>query len=213
MKLTRVTFTELHEVEGAFGNEWVAPAGGGFPKHLIYSYDINAKTVVFPLGWILQENGGTNEDNWKRTHYDFKFYDFCHTVLKYEYVKKVDFVEIAEYDPKEFQPDKGLAVMTLMIPRRNKSRTDKIIQEFRIAKTIVAERGRESSMVLYGKIRKKRTFPRYLYEFIVKKSEWSCFAKRIHGESLIPKTQRFGMLVDEAPVFPRQWVGFKITVR
>ena len=53
-RLTRVTFSELHEVVGAFGREWIAPAGGGFPKHLVYSYDIKTKTVVFPIGWVIR---------------------------------------------------------------------------------------------------------------------------------------------------------------
>ena len=102
-KLTRVKFSELHEVVGAFGREWIAPAGGGFPKHLVYSYDIKTKTVVFPIGWVITESGGTNEDGWKRTKMEFYFRDSCHTILRHDLVKKIDIVEV-EYDSKEFEP-------------------------------------------------------------------------------------------------------------
>ena len=207
VKLTKVTFTKLFEVEGAFGQEWVSPGGGGFPKHLIYSYDLKSKTIIFPTDWIITESGGTNEDNWKRTQYEFIFRDSCHTVLRHEYIKKVDFVEV-EYSPKDFQPNLKLVVMTLRIPRRNKARADKLIDEYQTAKTIVAQRSMKSSMVIDGRGLKKRTFPQYLYEIVMHKSEWQDFSKQVYEQDLVPKTQRFAILVT-GPVFPRQLANFK----
>ncbi len=207
MKLTRVTFTELHEVEGAFGQEWIAPAGGGFPKHLVHSYNINTKIVVFPIGWVITETGGSNEDDWKRTRYEFKLRDFCHTVLRHEYIKKVDSIEV-DYNPRDFQPNYKLVVMTLRIPRKNKARTDKLIDGYQTAKTIVAQRSMKSSMVIDGRDRKKKTFPQYLYELVMHKSGWQDFSKQVYEQDLVPKTQRFAILVT-GPVFPRQLANFK----
>ena len=205
--LARVKFTELHEVTGAFGQEWISPGGGGFPKHLIHSYNLKAKTVVFPIGWAITESGGTNEDNWKRTQYEFIFKDFCHTVLRHEYIKKVDLIEV-DYNPNDFQPNKDLVVMTLRVPRRNRVRTDKLVNKHRTTQTIVVERSMESSMVVDGVGRKKRTFLQYLYELVMQKSEWQDFARQLYKQNLVPKTQRFAILIT-GPVFPRQLANFK----
>lgn len=210
MKLTRVKFTELHEVAGAFGQEWISPGGGGFPKHLIYSYDHKSKTIVFPIGWAITESGDiTNEDGWKRTQYEFIFKDFCHTVLRHEYIKKIDFVEV-DYNPNDFQPDKNLVIMTLRVPRKNKVRTDRLVNEHRTTQVIVAERSMESSMVIDGVGRKKRTIPQYLYEFVMQKTEWQDFAKQLYKQNLVLKTQPFAILVT-GPVFPRQLANFNLS--
>lgn len=205
--LTRVKFTELHEVAEAFGQEWVSPGGGGFPKHLIYSYDHKSKTVVFPIGWVITESGGTNEDGWKRTQYEFIFKDFCRTILRHGCIKKVDLVEV-DYSPNDFQPNQNLVVMTLRVPRKNKVRTDRLVNEHRTAQTIVAERSMKSSMVIDRAGRKKRTIPQYLYELVMQKSEWQGFAKQLYEQNLVPKTQRFAIFTT-GPVFPRQLANFK----
>lgn len=207
MKLTRVTFAELYEVEGAFGQEWVSPGGGGFPKHLIHSYDRKSKTIVFPIGWEITESGGTNEDNWKRAQYEFIFKDFCHTILRHEYIKKVDLVEV-DYNPDDFQPDSNLVVMTLRVPRKNKVRTDKLVKEHRTAQTIVAERSMKSGLVMDRGGRNKRTIPQYLYELVMQKAEWQDFAKQLNKQNLVLKTQPFAILVT-GPVFPRQLANYK----
>lgn len=208
MKLTRVKFSELREVEGAFGQEWVAPAGGGFPKHLIHSYDLKTKTVVFPIGWMITESGGTNEDNWKRTQWEFHFGKFCHTVLRHKCVKKIDFVE-AEYNPDEFRPNEKLVLMTLRVPRRNKNHTDKLIKEHRVTETVVAVRSRESKKVIVKSGRKQKSFPQYLYELAIQKSEWRNFARQLYEKNLVPKKDRFAILVESTPLFPRQLAYFK----
>ncbi|MDP3696623.1 MAG: hypothetical protein Q8R55_01165 [Candidatus Taylorbacteria bacterium] len=208
-RLTRVTFTELHEVAGAFGQEWVSPGGGGFPKHLIHSYDLKTKTVVFPTGWKIKQDTIPAIEGGEFFHpiYSFVFGDFCNTVILYGYIEKADSVEI-DYDPKDFQPDHKLVVVTLRVPRRNKVRTDKLIKKYQTSKTVVAERSRKSSMVIDGGGRKKRTFPQYLYELVLRKSEWKDFAKQVYKQNLVPKTQRFAILA-EGPVFPRQLAYFK----
>ena len=93
MKLTRVTFTELHEVVGAFGREWLAPAGGGFPKHLIHSYDLKTKTIIFPPEWNIEESVWLPEEG-RRDHsvYQFRFGNFCHTFLQCQYIKRLEFI-------------------------------------------------------------------------------------------------------------------------
>lgn len=204
--LTRVKFTELHEVAGAFGREWVSPGGGGFPKHLIYSYDPKSKTIVFPIGWAITESDDTNEDGWKRTQYEFIFKDFCHTVLRHEYIKKVDLVEV-DYNPNDFQPNQNLVVMTLRVPRKNKVRTDRLINEHKTTQSIVAERSMESSKVIDKGGIKKRTIPQYLYELVMYKSEWQDFAKQLNKQNLVLKTQPFAILVTGS-VFPRQLANF-----
>ena len=98
--------------------------------------------------------------------------------------------------------------MTLRVPRRNKVRTDKIVNEHLTTQTIVAERSMESRMVIVRKGRNKRTFPQYLYELVMQKSEWQDFAKQLYGQNLVPKTQRFAILTT-GPVFPRQLASFK----
>ena len=203
VKLTRVKFSELHEVEGAFGREWIAPAGGGFPKHLVYSYDIKTKTVVFPIGWVITESGGTNEDGWKRTEMEFYFRDFCHTILRHDLVKKIDIVEV-EYDSKEFEPNKHLSVFTFRIPRRNKDRTDKLIQNYQI----VAGRSRKSTKVITGVGHKKKSIPQYLYELAIDQSKWRDLGKELIDKGLIPKNDHFSIWVGHG-VFPRQLTSFK----
>ena len=210
MKLTKVTFTELHEAEGTFGKEYAVVAGGGFNKHLIYSYNLKTKTVVFPPEWNIGK--GDERISKKGRHddsvYQFRFGDFCHTVLKREYVKKIDFVEVSNYNPDEFQPNKELVMLTLRVPRRNKARTDKLIKKYQTAKMIVAERSRESRMVISEIGRKEKSLPQYLYELVIQKSRWRDFAKELHEENLVPKTDRFAILMDGA-IFPRQLAYFK----
>lgn len=206
-RLTRVKFTVLYEIAGSFGQESVSPGGGGFPKHLIHSYDHKSKTVVFPIGWAITESGGINEDNRKCTQYEFIFGNFWHTVLGHECIKKIDLVEV-DYNPDDFYPHNKLVVMTLRVPRKNKARTDQLVNEHRIAQTIVAERSMESSMVIDGIGRKKRTIPQYLYELVMQKSEWQNFTKKLYEQNLVPKTERFAILVT-GPVFPRQLANFK----
>ena len=208
MKLTRVTFIELHEVEGAFGQEWIAPAGGGFPKHLIYSYDLKTRTVIFPPGWKIKQDAISAIEGGEcfRPFYSFAFDDFCNTVVGYGHVEKVDAVEV-EYNHDEFKPNKKLVVMTLRVPRRNKARTDKLIDRYQTAKTIIAKRSMKIRMVIDGRGRKKRTFQQYLYELVMQKSKWQDFAKQVYEQNLVPKTQRFAILTT-GPVFPRQLTNF-----
>lgn len=210
MKLTRVTFSKLHEVEGAFGREWVSPGGGGFPKHLIHSYDHKTKTVVFPLGWTIEESIWVPEEG-RRDYsvYQFIFKNFCHTGFRRDYVKKIDFVEV-DYDPEEFQPNTKLGLLTLRVQRRNKARTDKLIKKYQTAKMVIAERSMESSKVVRRTGRKQRRFPQYLYELVIQKTKWQDFAKELYEQNLVPKTERFAILMGGA-VFPRQLAYFKKT--
>src|SRR3989344_2944134 len=80
VRCMRVTFTELHETEGFFGQESIAVGIGAFPKHLIYSYDLKKKIVLFPFEWKT-ENGKWNYERGFRdsSFYQFSFSDFCHT--------------------------------------------------------------------------------------------------------------------------------------
>lgn len=208
--LLRVRFTELYEVEGSFGQESVSPSGGIFPKHLICSYDIHTKTVVFPFGWIIVEGGGTNEDNWCHTHYDFYFTPYWHTLIQCGLVEKSDCVEI-DYDPKDFEPDPKLVKMTLVIPRRNKSRMDKLIQQYLAAKTIVAERSRASRVIKtifrMKKDHKEKTLLKHTYELVIQDPEWRIFVEQLYKQKLIPKEDRFAILVEEN-VFPKQLAYF-----
>lgn len=210
MKLTRVTFTELHEAEGAFGQECIAIAGGVFPKHLIYSYNSKAKSVVFPPDWNIEKGQYTKEESrCDDSFYHFRLGDFCLTVIRRKYVKKIDFVEV-EYNPDEFQPNKELVLLTLRIPRKNKTRTDKLIKKYQAAKVIVAERSRESSKVISRTGRKERSFSQYLYELAIRESRWRDFAKELYEENLIPENERFAILIGSA-IFPRQLVNFQKT--
>lgn len=206
-QLIQVTFTKLREIEGAFGREWIAPAGGGFPKHLIHSYNLKNKTVVFPPKWNIEESGRTPRRD--DSMYQFRFSNFCHTVLRRKCVKKVDSVEV-EYNPDEFQPKKGLGLLILRIPRRNKVRTDKLIKKYQTAKIVVAERSRENSKIVIRKGQGDRRFPQYLYELIIQNSGWQDFAKELYQENLVPETERFAILMDGA-IFPRQLAYFKKT--
>lgn len=211
--LFRVKFTELYEIEGGLGREWIVSAGGGFPKHLIHSYDLKNKTVVFPLEWDIKYDEIPMEKRGNiilgRPVYRFKFGNFCNTVIGYGYVRKMDSVKV-EYNPKEFHPNKELGLLTLRIPRRNKARTDKLIGKYQTAKMVVAVRSMESSKVIRATERGERSFPQYLYELAIHRSKWRGFAKELYEQNLVPKTERFAILMSGA-IFPRQLAQFKKT--
>ena len=97
--------------------------------------------------------------------------------------------------------------MTLRIPRRNRNRTDKLIQKYRTVKTIIAERSRESNFIseVGGK---KKTLPQYTYELIMYKAKWHDFAKQLFHKKLVPQGDRFMIIVKEG-VFPRELAVFK----
>ncbi len=206
MQLLRVKFYKLFEINGAFGQDCVSPMGGIFPKHLIYSYDLETRTIIFPVGWMITEAGGTNEDNWTRTEWRFNFFEICQTTLQHNLVEKVDFIEV-DYDPKEFHPNKNIVLMTLRIPRRNKGRTDELIQKYKATQTIIAERSKESSEIILKSRDEERTISQYLYEIIMKKSSWKDFAEQLYKQNLIAKKDRFAILI-MGPVFPRQLASF-----
>lgn len=208
MKLTQVTFTRLHEVEGVFGQEFISAGGGCFPKYLILSYNLKTNTVVFPLGWKIEKGGVIPRENRRDDSvYQFRFGDFCHTVLQLKYVKKVDFVKV-EYSPDEFQPNKKFGLLTLRIPRRNKARTDKLVKKYQTAKVVSAIRSKESNKVVNPMELNERTFPQYVYELVIQKSKWHDFAKELYEQNLVPKTDRFAILLT-GPLFPRQLANFK----
>lgn len=215
MKLAQVTFTELHEAEGAFGQECIAIAGGVFPKYLIYSYSSKAKTVIFPPEWNIERSLYTpnmnipEESRHNNSVCQFMFGDFCYIILRYEYIKKIDFVEV-EYNPDDFRPNKELVLLTLRVPRRNKARTDRLIKKYQTSGNIVAERSRKISKVISRIGRKDRISQQCLYELAIYKSAWHSFAKELYKENLIPKTERFAILVGGA-IFPRQLVNFQKT--
>lgn len=207
LKVLRVKFTELYEVEGAFGQESVSPGGGIFPKHLIYSYDIHTKTVVFPFGWMTDKSSGTS----KCPHRLFYFTSHQHTLINRELVKKIDFVEV-DYEPKDFEPDPKLVMMTLTIPRRNKSRVNKLIQQYQATKTIVAKRSKESTKIIstFFSGKKKdteKTLLKHTYELILMKSKWKVFVKQLFEQKLIPTNDRYAILLEEN-VFPKQLAYF-----
>ena len=210
---TKVEFTELYEAKGAFGYEGVSPGGSMFPKHLIYSYDLKTKTVIFPLGWIMNEAGGANENNWKRDMWEFSFNPFWNTVFRHNFVKKIDCIEV-DYDLNWFKPLENLGLMTLSIPLKNKNRADKLIEKYVANKTIVAQRSRELGKVSLYRIGRnkttKRTVQKYIYELALQKSKWKNFAKKLHEQNLIHKTDPFGVLLSNY-VFPKQLAYFEKT--
>lgn len=208
MKLLRVKFSKLFEVNGAFAQDCISPAGGIFPKHLICSYDLKARTIIFPIEWTLSEAGGTNMDNWTRTEWRFNFGEYCTTVLQHKLIEKIDFVEV-DYDSKEFQPNKDLVLLTLSIPRRNKNRTDNLIHKHKTAQSIVAVRSKKSSMAIVKSGSKEKTVPQYFYDIIMKKSCWKDFAEQLYKQKIISEKDRFAILISGNPVFPRQLASFQ----
>lgn len=208
---TRVKFTELRELEGSFEQESVSSGGGSFPKHLIYSYNIRKKTVVFPFGWMIHKPGSINENGRMCPHWKFHFNQYWSTFIQRGLIKKIDLVEI-EYDPKDFEPNRKLVKMTLTIPRRNKSRVNKLIQQYLATKTIVAERSRASTQVIptffAGKKNdKKKTLLMHTYELILKKSKWKVFVEQLYKQKLIPAKERHEIQPKEN-VFPKQLACF-----
>lgn len=212
--LTKVTFSELHEVRRAFGHESISPGGGVFSKHLIYSYDLKTQTIIFPFGWVMQEYGGTNEDGWKRTGWEFFFSstsgNHWRTILRHNKVKKIDFVEVDDYDQKQFEPEQGLVLMNLTILHENKDRADGLIQKYLTDGTIVAERSRETTVtnIIVGENREEKTVSSYLYELVMKESERINFINQLFEQDIVPKTDRFAILIEQH-VFPKQLSYFK----
>ncbi len=163
MKCLKVTFAELHEEKGAFGKESISPGGAEFPKHMILSYDLKTKTVVFPEGWkCIYEGGKVGE----KLHTGFVFlFDNCwESGVRKDKVKKISSFEV-DYDPKEFVPDKNLRLVKIDVPLKHKSYMDKLIKKYLATKLIVAQRSRKSARIrtVDGK---RVTFPTYSYELI-----------------------------------------------
>ena len=201
-KLLRVRFDELYEVKGAFGCEMVSPGGGGFPKHLIYSYDLKTKTVIFPFGWVTQETDAM---------WHFYFKPYWDTFFQHRKVKKMDFVEV-DCEPNQFQPLPELGLVTLFVTRRNKNRADKMIQKYLKTKTIIGQRSIKNSKTIIVRIGKggkttEKTVLQHLYELVLKKSEWKNFVKEVGKQNLLSKIDHFGLMMSEY-VFPKQLANF-----
>ncbi len=163
MKCLKVTFAKLHEAEGAFGKESISPGGAVFPKHLVLSYDLKAKTVVFPVGWNYVEEGGKVGEK-LHTGFVFLFDNYWESGVLKDKVKKIDSVEV-NYNPKEFEPDKNLRLVMVDVPAKHKSYMDELIKKYLATKIIVAERSRKShrTRTVDGK---RVTFHTHSYELI-----------------------------------------------
>ena len=208
----RVTFTELHETEGFFGQESIAVGIGAFPKHLIYSYDLKKKIVLFPFEWKT-ENGKWNYERGFRdsSFYQFSFSDFCHTEVLRKSVRKIGFVEV-DCDLGEFLPNPKLVFVILQVPLRNKARVNKLLREQRITKAVIAERSRVGSLTIHRTGRRPRVLSQYIYELVMRKSKVRGLEKQLREKKLISEIDRFAVMV-RGPVFPRQLAQFQDSSR
>lgn len=142
MQCLKVTFTELHEAEGAFGPESISPGGAVFPKHLVLSYDLETKTVVFPAEWSIVKgvSEGKSTDFYR---YQFKFGDiYLLSVVAERLVSSIEFVEV-DYSPDEFSSDGNLRVVTIRVPLEYRADVDKLIRKYRENNMVIGERSRE----------------------------------------------------------------------
>lgn len=199
MKFLRVTFAELFEVEGAFGNESISPGGAIFPKHLVLSYNLRTKTVLFPLGWKFDPTGST---------FDFQFDNHIEGCLRKDMVKGFDYVEV-DCDPKEFVPDKNLRLVMVDVPAEHKSYMDEIVKKYLATKMIVAERSRKSHRIrtVEGK---RVTFPTHSYELIEQLvSNQNGMWTELRKEREASGEKTYMVLSEDPGVFPRQLANFK----
>ncbi len=212
--LKKVTFAELHEVQGVFGQESISPGGGVFPKHLICSYDLGTQTVIFPDGWEITEYNNVDKDNRRRFMWEFSFYDgssggaYLQSVLQHKAIKKIALVEVDDYDQNQFKTEQGLVLMELRIPRVNKDRADELILKHLSDGTIVAERSKESVRITAKGSIVEETVQQYLYELVMKESERINFINQLFEQDIVPKKDRFAILIN-VRVYPKQLSYFK----
>lgn len=207
MKCIQVRFTELYEANGAFGNESISPGGVIFPKHLVLSYDLKTKTVVFPKKWRLAEVCGKIGEKRHTGLMFFFFGNYCMSSIPKDKVKKINSVKV-DYNPDEFEPNKSLTVMTLRVVRWKKAKTDALIKKYQSANVIVAVRSRESRTVRSKAGGKERRYGQQLYELVIKQSVLDDFVNELFKTRLVIENRRFDVQISKPGVFPRQLANF-----
>ena len=162
MQCLKVTFTELDEGKGAFGPESISPCA--FPKYLVLSYDLESKTVFFPLFWDFEYVESGNFTGFYRYQFKFRGDYYLIGVLPKRLVSKVEVVDV-DYNPDEFIPDNNLRIMTVRVPLEDKSGVDELIRKYRENNTIVGARSRDG-LDLRNVNGKKESFSMWYYELV-----------------------------------------------